>query len=167
MGHVCKCVGQTFSCEQWEQLDRVIEQYKSKKGALIPVLHKAQGIFGYLPKEVQVKIAEGLDVPLSEVYGVVTFYSFFNTEAAGKHTIRVCMGTACYVRGAQELVDNLSKELDVEVGGTSTDGLFTLEVNRCIGACGLAPVMTVDDHDVFAKVRPAGIPEILGQYKEG
>lgn len=162
--HECQCVGKEFTCEQWAMLDKIIEHHREKPGALIPILHQAQSLFGYLPKDVQAKIADGLDIPLSEVYGVVTFYSFFRTTPHGEHTIRVCMGTACYVRGAQELVDSISKELGIEVGGISTDGKFTLEVNRCIGACGLAPVIMVDDKDVFAKVKPAEIPDVLSKY---
>ena len=159
------------SCENdskalYEELKKVIEQYKGKEGSLIMVLHAAQEIFGYLPFELQKFIADEMNLPVSEVSGVVGFYSFFSTEKRGKHTIRMCQGTACYVRGGKKVVDAIKKELNVEVGGTTEDGQFTFEIARCIGACGLAPAMMIDD-DVYKQVTPTKVPGILAQYMEG
>ncbi len=146
-----------------QELDRLIDEYKGKAGALILVLHKAQNLFGYLPRAVQRRIADGLGVPLSEVSGVVTFYSFFTMVPKGKHTIKVCLGTSCYVRGGQRLIGDLQKKLGLEIGGTTEDRKFSLEVVRCIGACGLSPAMTVGD-DVFGRVKNTKIGEILTKY---
>ena len=127
------------------------------------------GRYGYLPIEVQRVIADTLDIPLAEVAGVVTFYSFFSTQPRGRHTIRVCLGTACYVRGGKKIVERIKELLDVEIGETTKDRLFTFEVARCIGACGLAPAMSIDD-TVFKRVNPDHLEHILAQYapeKEG
>ncbi|MDO5417172.1 MAG: NADH-quinone oxidoreductase subunit NuoE [Lachnospiraceae bacterium] len=140
-------------------------EYRGKEGSLIQVLHMAQSLYGYLPLEVQQVVAEALDVPLSEVSGVVTFYSFFSTQPRGKHTIRVCLGTACYVRGGKKIVERLKELLDVEIGDTTKDRRFTFEVARCIGACGLAPAMSIDDQ-VFKQVNPDKLEEILERYYE-
>jgi len=158
------CVGcRQLNDPRYEQLEELIARYKSQKGALIPVLHEAQEIFGYLPEEVQRRVADGLDIPLSEVYGVATFYSLFSLKPRGKHKIGVCLGTACYVRGAGAILAELEKELDIKVNDTTPDGKFTLEVTRCIGACGLAPVMTIDE-DVFGRLTPERIKDILARY---
>lgn len=149
---------------RYQQLDEIISKYKEQAGSLIPVLHKAQGIFGYLPEEVQTYIAEGLNIPLSEVYGVVSFYSLFTTSPRGKYVINVCLGTACYVKGSGRIMDNLKKELDIEIGETTSDGLFTLEGCRCIGACGLAPVLTVNDQ-VHGRLTEDDVPRLLRLYK--
>lgn len=141
------------------------EEYRGKEGSLIQVLHMAQGIYGYLPIEVQKVVAESLNVPLSEVSGVVTFYSFFSTQPRGEHTIRVCLGTACYVRGGKKIVERLKELLDVEIGDTTADRKFTFEVARCIGACGLAPAMSIDDH-VYKQVNPDKLEQILARYYE-
>lgn len=138
-------------------------EYKGKEGSLIQVLHIAQGIYGYLPLEVQTVIAEELDIPLSQVSGVVTFYSFFSTQPRGEHTIRVCLGTACYVRGGKKIVEQLKKLLNVEIGDTTEDRKFTFEVARCIGACGLAPAMSIDDQ-VYKQVNPDKLEQILARY---
>ncbi len=159
----CNCTGETDP--RYGQLDQLIKEYQGKPGALIPVLHKAQEIFGYLPENVQVKVAEGLDVPLSEVYGVITFYSLFSTKPRGKHTIGVCMGTACYVKGAAQVLEALQKELQVKVGDTTPDGLFTLTMTRCLGACGLAPVITIGD-DVYGRLVAEKVPEVLNNYRK-
>ena len=151
--------------ELYDAVAKVIEQYKEKDGALIMVLHAAQEIFGYLPMELQQFIADGMNLPFSEVCGVVSFYSFFSTQKRGKHTIRMCQGTACYVRGGKKVVEAIKKELDVEVGGTTADGQYTFEIARCIGACGLAPAMMVDN-DVYKRVNPAKLPAILSRYEE-
>ena len=151
--------------EKFDQLQRVIEELKDQPGALMPVLQKAQGIFGCVPMDVQKVIAEGLGVTLSEVYGVATFYAQFTLEPAGKYIISVCMGTACYVKGSQKVLDKLSEELKVPVGKTSADGLFTLNATRCLGACGLAPVMTVNE-EVYGRLTPEDIPGIIAKYRE-
>ena len=151
--------------DKYEQLNQVIAELKDQPGALMPVLQKAQGIFGCVPMDVQKIIAEGLGVTLSEVYGVATFYSQFRLEPNGKYTISVCLGTACYVKGSQKVLDRLSEELQTPVGKTSPDGLFTLNATRCLGACGLAPVMTVND-EVYGRLVPDDIPGILAKYRE-
>ena len=151
--------------DKYEQLNQVIAELKDQPGALMPVLQKAQGIFGCVPMDVQKIIAEGLGVTLSEVYGVATFYSQFRLEPNGKYTISVCLGTACYVKGSQKVLDRLSEELQTPVGKTSPDGLFTLNATRCLGACGLAPVMTIND-EVYGRLVPDDIPGILAKYRE-
>ena len=128
------------------------------------VMQKAQDRFGYLPIEVQNFIAEGLGVPLSDVYGVATFYAQFSLEPKGEYAIGVCMGTACYVKGSQKVLDALCKELDVPVGKTTPDGKFTLEATRCLGACGLAPVMMIND-DVYGRLTEDDIPGIIAKYR--
>ena len=153
----------TDSAEKHAKLDAVIADFKNVPGALIQVLKKAQEIYGYLPLEVQTFIAEGLDVPLEEVYGVVSFYSFFSIQPKGKYEVGICLGTACYVKGAQEVFDKASQILNIKSGGITPDGKFSLIATRCIGCCGLAPVMTVND-DVYGKLTAAQIPEILEKY---
>ena len=147
----------------FEKITNVIDLYKDKEGSLIQVLHLAQMIYGYLPLELQEFIAEKMDISLSEVSGVVSFYSFFSTIPRGEHTIRVCMGTACYVRGGKKVVEALQERLGTELGGTTEDGLFTLEIARCIGACGLAPAMMVDN-TVYKQVNVNKIDRILQEY---
>ena len=148
-----------------ERIAELTAEYKGKEGSLIQVLHMAQGIYGYLPREVQEVIAGGLDIPLAEVSGVVTFYSFFATQPRGKHTIRVCLGTACYVRGGKKIVERLREILGVEIGETTKDRIFTFEVARCIGSCGLAPAMSIDDQ-VYKQVNPDKLEQILQRYYE-
>lgn len=150
--------------EQYEALRAVIAEHKGEQGALMPVLQSAQNIFGYVPEEVQRFIAEGLGVTLSEVYGVATFYSQFSLEPNGEHVIGVCLGTACYVKGSQKVLDRLAEELGVEVGKTTKDGKFTLNATRCLGACGLAPVMMIGD-EVYGRLVPDDIPDILAKYR--
>ncbi|MGQ9646485.1 MAG: NADH-quinone oxidoreductase subunit NuoE [Thermodesulfobacteriota bacterium] len=146
--------------EEWEKIDEVIARYKGKHGALIPVLKETQDVCGYLPKKVQHRIAEGLRLPPSQVYGVVSFYAFFTTVPRGKNIIRVCMGTACYVKGSKQILDQLQRELNVEIGGITQDRKFSLEAVRCLGACGLAPVMVVG-HDTYGVVDPGKALEIV------
>jgi NADH-quinone oxidoreductase subunit E/NADP-reducing hydrogenase subunit HndA len=141
-----------------------IELNRETKGALIPVLHKVQTIYGYLPEDVLQVVSEELNVPMTEIYGVASFYSIFSLEPKGEHVIRVCLGTACYVKGAQLLIDEISKDLKIEVGQTTPDGKFTLEACRCLGACGLAPVLTVGEK-VYGRLVPESIPGILAEYK--
>jgi NADH:ubiquinone oxidoreductase subunit E len=145
-------------------LDRFIDETAERPGALIPILQRAQSLYGYLPEDVLRHISTRLRVPFSEVTGVVTFYSYFSTVPRGKHVIRVCLGTACYVRGGNEVLERFKDALGIDVGGTTEDREFSLEVGRCFGACGLAPVVMIDD-DVHQRVRPSKIQEILGQYR--
>ncbi len=152
-----------FTPEQIEILDKVIKKFKGKPGGIIPALEEVQVALGYLPVSVQKRIAEGLNVPISRIYGVVTFYSFFTMKPRGKHTVRVCLGTACYVRGGKALARALEKEFGIKEGETTPDRLFTFESVRCLGACGLGPVIVVGD-DVHGRVKPAKVREILGQY---
>ncbi len=152
-----------ISPEQWKKIDEIIEKYKHKEGTLIPVLKEAQEVTGYLPLEVQQHIAAGLKLHPSQVYGVVTFYSLFTMTPRGKHTVRVCLGTACYVRGGQAILDLLRKEFQVDVNETTPDLRYTLEVINCPGTCGLAPVMCVDE-DVHGIAEPAKALEILKDY---
>ena len=151
--------------EKYVQLEQVIARLKDQPGALMPVLQQAQEIFGCVPMDVQKIIAEGLGVTLSEVYGVATFYAQFSLRPSGKYIISVCLGTACYVKGSQKVLDRLSEELHVPVGGTTDDGLFTLNATRCRGACGLAPVMTINE-EVYGRLVPDDIPGILAKYKD-
>ena len=149
--------------EQWKEIDEIIEKYRHKEGTLIPVLKETQEVTGYLPLEVQKHIAAGLKLPPSQVYGVVTFYALFTMIPRGRHTVRVCMGTACYVRGGQAILDLLRKEFNIDVNGTTGDLRYTLEVINCPGTCGLAPVMCVDE-DVHGIAEPARALEILKEY---
>ena len=151
--------------EQEKQLRAVIDAHKEQQGALMPVLQEAQNIYGYLPIEVQRMIAEGLNVPLEEVYGVVSFYAQFSLNPKGKYNIGVCLGTACYVKGSQEVYDKVSEVLNIKGGEVTDDGLFSLEATRCIGCCGLAPVMTVGD-DVYGKLTADMIPDIIKKYQK-
>jgi NADH:ubiquinone oxidoreductase subunit E len=158
----CACKNETEQ-EKLGRIEEVIEEYGSSEDNLIQILHMAQGIYGCLPLSVQQFIAEKLGIPLSRVSGVVSFYSFFTTEPRGENTIRVCLGTACYVRGGKKIIEKLREILDIEVGGTSKDGKFTLEVMRCIGACGLAPAMTINDK-VYKQVNPDKLRSIIEKY---
>ena len=161
----CAC-GVAASDEQLTaRLNEVIAEYRDRPGALIPVLQQAQAIFGYLPQSAQRRIAEGLGVPLGQVFGVLTFYSFFSTVPRGRHLVRVCMGTACYVRGAKDVLAALKKELDIEVGQTTADRMFSLEVARCFGACGLAPTMSIDER-VYKRVRPMKVGKMIDAFYE-
>ena len=162
--HACSSVGCPENDAKLQQLDEIIAKYRGKPGALIPVLHQAQMLYGYLPKEVQIRVAEGLNIPLSEVYGVITFYSLFTLKPRGKHTIGVCMCTACYVKGAPGVLEALQNELGIGANDTTDDGLFSLVITRCVGACGLAPVMTIGD-DVYGRLTADKIPEIIAKYK--
>jgi len=149
--------------EKYMQLDRVIERYKQQEGMLIRILQKAQEIFGHLPIEVQSYVSDRLDIPISTVNGVVSFYSLFSEEPQGKYTINVCMGTACYVKGSQEILKTIEEELHIREGETTLDKLFTIKVTRCIGACGLAPVITINEK-VYGRLSPSDIPGILHTY---
>ena len=161
----CGCTSEVDEKELLKRLDEVLRDYKGKPGALIPVLQIAQKMFGYLPEAALKRISLALDKPYSEVAGVVGFYSFFTTVPRGDHLIRVCMGTACYVRGGKQVLDAVKKCLGIDVGGTTGDRRFSLEVARCFGACGLAPVITVDD-DIHQRVKAAKVQDILDRYKK-
>ena len=149
--------------EQAQKLDAVIAGLKGQAGAVMPALHQAQDIYGYLPLEVQKKIADGLDVPLEEVYGVSTFYSQFSLTPKGRNHISVCLGTACYVKGASDVLEAVQQRLGIKPGSITPDGKFSLDACRCIGACGLAPVMTVND-DVYGRLVPEDVAKILATY---
>ena len=151
--------------EQEAQLKAFIEEHKDQGGALMPVLQKAQEIYGYLPVEVQQMISDGLGVSMSEIYGVITFYSQFTLSPKGLYKISVCLGTACYVKGSGDVYNRLSQRLGIENGESTADGRFSLEACRCIGACGLAPVLTVND-DVYGRLTVDDVDEILAKYAE-
>ncbi len=153
------------SLGKYEELQKVIDQYKGMDGPLMPILHKAQQLFGCLPIDVQNYVAEALDIPMTDIYGVATFYSQFSLKPKGKFFIGVCLGTACYVRGSQKILDELSRELGIKVPDTTEDGRFTLEATRCLGACGLAPVLMVND-DVYGRLGAGDIKKIVNKYKE-
>lgn len=151
--------------KRFKELEEFIDSLHSKEGALIEVLHKAQGIFGYLSKEVQIFISEKLSIPISKIYGVITFYSYFTTEPRGKYVINVCMGTACFVRGSGAILKEFEDVLNIKSGETTPDGKFTLEVLRCVGACGLAPVVTINDK-VYGHFKKEQVEEILSKYSD-
>ncbi len=151
--------------EQFERLDGIIAKWKDVPGGLLPIMQNAQDIFGCVDGEVEKYIAEATGVPVTTIFGVATFYSQFTLQPRGKYTIGLCLGTACYVRGAQKVMDELEKQLAIEVGNTTSDGLFTLEATRCIGCCGLAPAMMVND-DVFGKLDPSQVSGILEKYRK-
>ncbi|MCG0277479.1 MAG: NADH-quinone oxidoreductase subunit NuoE [Thermanaeromonas sp.] len=154
----CKCE------EKWEQLNEIIKAHRGQPSSLIEVLHKAQELIGYLPKQVLIAIAEGLGVSLSEVYSVVSFYAYFTTKPKGKYQISLCKGTACYVKGAPEILERLEKELGIKAGDSTDDGRFSLEVVRCLGACGLAPVMMVNKR-AYGLLRPDKAVAVLQTYQ--
>ena len=162
---IAKCYG----CDQEEkkkygEIVHIIDLYKNKEGSLIQILHLAQEIYGYLPLDLQKLIAQELHKPLSEISGVISFYSFFSTKPRGKHTIRVCLGTACYVRGGKKLIERLQELLNIKLGETTQDGKFTFEIARCIGACGLAPAMMIDQ-EVYKQVTVNKLESILSLYE--
>ncbi|MBE7015511.1 MAG: NAD(P)H-dependent oxidoreductase subunit E [Ruminococcaceae bacterium] len=151
--------------EQEAKLMEVIAQHKDEAGATIPVLHKAQEIYGYLPIEVQQMISDGLGVPLAEIYGIVTFYTQFSLNPKGKYVIGICLGTACYVKGSGDILDKTKEILGIDVGECTPDGKFSIEATRCIGACGLAPVLTVND-EVYGRLVVDDIPDIIKKYQD-
>lgn len=147
-----------------EKIKEICQSFNNDPGELINVLHKTQGHFGYLPAEVQEQIADELNIPVAKVYGVVTFYSFFTMLPKGQHPISICTGTACYVRGAEKVLDEFRRILKIQVGETTPDGKFSLSCLRCVGACGLAPVVLVGEK-VYGRVSPDGVKDILAEYK--
>jgi NADH:ubiquinone oxidoreductase subunit E/ActR/RegA family two-component response regulator len=162
-GVVPESKDEAYNAEAAKKLDDIILKYKNKPGSLIPVLQEAQELIGYLPPIVQRHVARGLKVPVSEVHGVVSFYSFFTMKPKGKHNVRVCLGTACYVKGAEEIVKKMSEGLKIEVGGITDDKKFSLETVRCLGACGLAPVVMVDK-DTFGSINPVKVLDLLKDF---
>lgn len=149
--------------EQEERLRQIITEHKGQPGATMPVLQAAQDIFGYLPEEVQIMVAEGLDIPLSEVYGVASFYAQFSMNPKGRHQVSVCLGTACYVKGAADILSAVEQKLGIKTGSITNDGKFSLDACRCVGACGLAPVMMVGS-DVYGRLTPDQVGPILDRY---
>lgn len=157
----CSC---TEDDERFSKVDQIINEHKNTNGALIPVLHEIQKLFGYLPERALQRISVELNISMSEIYGVATFYSQFALQPKGKHIIKVCLGTACYVKGSQDILDKLSSILEVTVGNTTEDGLFSLEAARCLGGCGLAPVMMIDEK-VYGKLVPDDVLKIIEEFK--
>ncbi|MFA7158992.1 MAG: NAD(P)H-dependent oxidoreductase subunit E [Kiritimatiellia bacterium] len=149
-----------------ENLTALARKWQGKKGSLIMILHDIQDHYGYIPREVAMALARVIDVPLARIYEVITFYNYFKLEPPGKYNIAVCMGTACYLKGAPEVLNEIRERLDIEVGQTTPDGLFHLDEVRCLGCCGLAPVMTVNG-EIHGKVKKGQVVEILSRYKEG
>jgi len=147
------------------KIKEICDFFDNKDGELISVLHRCQGEFGYLPPEIQDVVSDFMNIPVAKIYGVVTFYSFFTMKPKGKHPISICTGTACYVRGAEKVMDEFKKELNLKVGETSADGKFSLSGLRCVGACGLAPVVLVGEK-VYGRVSPDGVKEILAAYAD-
>ena len=162
MSTECKFNG---TAEQEKELMDVIAQYKNEQGALMPIMQRAQDIYGYLPIEVQEVIADNLNIPLSQVYGVATFYSQFALKPKGKYKIGVCMGTACYVKGSAKVLEKIQDTLGIGMKETTEDGLFSIEDTRCLGCCGLAPVMMIND-DVYGMVTPEQVGGILDKYRK-
>ena len=152
-----------FTQENFARLDLVIAQHKGEQGALMPVLYEAKKIFGFISIDIQERISKGLDIPLSEIYGVASFYSTFSDKQKGENIIAVCLGTACYVKGSQKIIDKISKKLNIEVGDTTSDGKFSLVPARCVGACSLAPVVTINA-DAHGKAKLDDIDSILSNY---
>ncbi len=161
---MANCESNQTAKECFAKLEKYINGVSDKKGSLISVLHKAQEIFGYLPKEVQEFVAEKLDLSLAKVYGVVSFYSYFTMTPKGEYPISVCMGTACYVRGAEKVLKEFNRQLGIETGETSSDGKFSIDALRCVGACGLAPVVLVGEK-VYGRVETKDVAKILKEYQ--
>ena len=158
------CCNNKIDEGRMKKLEEIINEHKTQDGALIPILHEAQELFGYLPEEVRQKIADGLGISLAEVYGVATFYSRFTLIPKGKYNIQLCLGTACYVKGADKILEKLEELLGIQVGETTPDGKFSIEGARCVGACGLAPVMVINE-EVYGKVTPDMVKGILDKYE--
>ncbi len=155
--------GRGIAGEIFRQVQAAIEENRGQAGALIPVLQKAQSLIGYLPLPVLQIISRDLNIPLSTIYGVTTFYSFFTMVPRGKHIVSTCMGTSCYVRGGERILNTLQKELGIEPGETTRDGLFSLEMVRCLGCCGLAPVVSIEEK-VYRRMSPTKMKEVLSSY---
>lgn len=150
--------------EEILRIEEIINKYKGKKGALIPTLHDVQDEVGFLPIEVQKKVAKDLNIPEKEVYGVATFYSFFSLIPRGRNNIRVCLGTACFVKGGKKIADKISKELGIKPGQTTADRQYSLQVNRCLGACGIAPIIVINEK-IYQRVKPEEVMDIIYSHK--
>lgn len=155
----------TGTKEQEARLKEVIAKYKGTKGATMPVLQQAQEIYGYLPEEVQIMVADGLGISLSEVYGVVSFYTQFSLNPKGQYSVSICLGTACYVKGAGDILARVEKVLGVKAGEVTPDGRFSIDATRCLGCCGLAPVMVINE-EVYGRLVPDDVDTILKKYME-
>ena len=149
--------------EKLQEFTKILKRYENVQGSLMPILNESQRIFGCIPFSVQKLISETIGIPMAEIYGVITFYSHFSLEPKGEHIVSVCMGTACYVKNAQRILEELEKETDTKTGKTSADGKFTIEATRCIGACGLAPVVTVNK-DVYGRLTIDQVAAIVSKY---
>jgi len=150
--------------EEILRIEEIINKHKGKKGALIPTLHDVQNEVGFLPIEVQKKVAKDLNIPEKEVYGVATFYTFFSLIPRGRYNIRVCLGTACFVKGGKKIADKISKELGIKPGQTTADRQYSLQVNRCLGACGIAPIMVINEK-IYQKIKPEEVMDIIYSHK--
>ncbi|ADL51984.1 complex I 24 kDa subunit family protein [Clostridium cellulovorans] len=159
------CCSNKLSEGKYKELEEFIKLHNNNEAHLIVILHKAQELFGYLPREVQVFISKKLGIPYSKVYGVVTFYSFFSTTAKGKYVINVCKGTACFVRGAGEILEEFEKKLEINQGETTQDGKYTIDTLRCVGACGLAPVVSVNGK-VYGHFNKKDVDKLIQEYSE-
>lgn len=153
------------NCNRFKELGEFISKQENKESALIAVLHEAQQMFGYLSKETLEYISRELSIPISKIYGVVTFYSYFTTEPKGKYVISICTGTACFVKGASEILEEFKARLNIKEGETSKDGLYTIDTLRCVGACGLAPVVTVNEK-IYGRVKKEEVESILKEHRE-
>lgn len=158
----CKCnCGENHKDEKME---KILSKYEKDKSNLIQILNEVQESYGYIPKQAQLDISEYLDIPMAEIYGVITFYSRFSLEPKGKYNVAVCLGTACYVKGSEKILDKLKEKLGIDVGQTTPDGKFSIEFTRCIGACGLAPVFTING-EVYGKATPELLEKVIEEYK--
>ncbi|MBW1892462.1 MAG: NAD(P)H-dependent oxidoreductase subunit E [Deltaproteobacteria bacterium] len=164
MTTVCNPDHPDITDEMWDKINAIIKTGRNKLGALITVLRECQDVVGYLPRELLIHISQGLNVPKSQVFGVVTFYSLFSLEPKGRHTIKICLGTACYVKGIKEIMDGISKDFEVQEGTTSENKRFSMEAIRCLGACGLAPVIVVDQ-DIHGNLLPKEVFGIINKYE--
>ena len=156
----CNC----GNCGKDEQMQKILQKYEKDKSNLIQILNETQEHYGYIPKSAQTEISEYLNMPMAEIYGVITFYSRFTLKPKGKYNVAVCLGTACFVKGSEKVLDRLKERLGIDVGETTPDGKFSIEATRCIGACGLAPVFTVND-EVYGKATPEMIDKVIDEYK--
>ena len=152
------------NCQKDKELEKILEQYKQDKDNLIQILNEVQEYYGYIPTQAQMRVSEYLNIPFAEVYGVVTFYSRFTLKPKGKYNIAVCLGTACYVKGSEKILDRLKERLKIEPGQTTSDGMFSIDQTRCVGACGLAPVFTVND-EVYGKATVKKLDEVLDKLE--
>jgi len=156
----CKCGG----AQKDEKMEKILSKYEKDKSNLIQILNEVQEAYGYIPKHTQLAISEYLGLTMAEVYGVITFYSRFTLKPKGKYNVAVCLGTACFVKGSEQILDKVKEKLGIDVGETTPDGKFSIEATRCIGACGLAPVFTVND-EVYGKATPEMIDKVIEEYK--